>query len=130
MGMAHETGKLTGEIVSGYDVRAKMAAAMAEKVAGLRRETAALLEGFRHRLQEKAGELREKAGELRRSLAAGETSRMKEFMGMRQAMQARGRARNLEVRGLLGGARRECRGMATHWRNLASAMTARRARAR
>ena len=130
MGMAHETGKLTSEIVSGFDARAERVAAMAEKVVGLRRETAALLEGFRHHLREKAGELREKAGELRRCLAAGETSRMKAFMGMRQAMQARERARNQQVRGLLGGVRRECRGMATHWRNLASAMTARRARAR
>jgi hypothetical protein len=118
MGMAEETGKLTGEIMSGFEARA-------ERVTGLRRETAALLKGFRRSLREKAEELREKAAELRRFLSAVEVSRMKEFMAMRKGMQARQRARNEEVRALLGGVRRECRGMASHWRTLVTAMRAR-----
>ncbi len=130
MGMAHETGKLTSEIVSGFDARAERVAAMAEKVVGLRRETAGLLKGFRRGLREMAGELMGKAAELRRFLSAVEASRMKEFMAMRQGMQARQKARNQEVAGLLGAVRRERQAMATHWRNLASSMAVRRARAR
>jgi len=122
MAMGEEMRTLCEGLVNSFDARVA-------RVRALRRETAAMLRGFRDRMKSIQHELRRKASDLKRSLSDAEATRMRDFRALRQDVRGRQEERNGGMASMLGGFRRDHEAAANHWHHMAVTMARRRATA-
>lgn len=134
MRRADDMRNLAQETINAFDARVGTRAALRQRVAALRQETAAKLKGFQQELTTVRHTLRRKAADLKRSLGNAAVSRMRDFRAMHQGIRARMEAiktrqeeRDREVAGMLSGFRQEREAAAAHWRTMTAAMLKRRA---
>jgi len=134
MRRADDMRNLAQETINSFDARVATRAAVRQRVAAMRHETAGKLNGFRQELKNVRHELRRKAADLKRFLGNAAASRMRDFRAMHQSIRARLEAirarqeeRNREVAGMMSDFRREREAAASHWQNMAATMLKRRA---